>query len=134
MKLTFLPKFSAIFMVSFLVVACAVTSMGEMLPGSIYREDGVLLEMKIEVSRGYGKMTAVDTKSGEAFKGTYSAMRAGYSPGMSKLEPWANAVGTLIGNSGTVLECQLEIQTSVYVANIHGKGIAVDRDGRKYQS
>jgi len=133
MHISVLTKSLAIYLSALILVACATTSVGKMLPGSIYREDGVLLKMEIEVSRGHGKMTAVDTVSGEEFKGTYSAMRAGHSPGMSKFEPWANAVCTLLGNKGTVLACQMEIQSSVYVANIHGKGIAVDRDGKKYQ-
>ena len=117
---------------------------GRMLDGKIYSlDDGVVMPMQIETSYGYGKMNASNPKTGERLEGTYSGVSAGQrvqmfgSVGSTPVSAvgesdstLANAIATLIGDKGTVLDCVMQIKKGMQP---HGMGSARDRQGREYR-
>jgi hypothetical protein len=127
------------------------------LSGRIYSlEDGIVLPLEIETSYGFGEIRCSNQKTGEHFEGTYSAVSEGavgiagsnvmgsaYSStgqsvrgsatGLSHAflqSMTANAIATMIGNRGTVLDCRMEIQKGF---RPHGMGGCVDNAGKTYR-
>jgi hypothetical protein len=122
-----------------MLIAGSTVGCGRMLDGKIYSlanrnqglfsddsssiTDSIAMPMQIEVSYGQGKMTAQNPKSGERVAGTYSGVREGNTT-------QANAIATLIGDQGTVLDCVMRIQAGL---SPHGMGTAKDNRGREYR-
>lgn len=133
-------KVCALLAVSTITIGCGV-----MLDGKIYSlQEGVVLPMQIETSRGHGKITCVHPKTGERFEGTYSGVSSGSvgvgflvsSGGQSATalgsasSMTANAIATMIGNKGTVLDCIMDIQKGI---RPHGLGTCKDNNGGQYR-
>lgn len=133
---------------SILLVA-ATMGCGRMLDGKMYSlAEGMAMPMQIETSYGHGKMTADNPHTGEHFEGTYSAVRpmqtqvtqgwvntpgggsAALSGATMSASNVAHAIGTLIGDQGTVIDCVMQIQAGL---SPHGIGTAKDKDGREYR-
>ena len=140
-KLSIYPvKVCALLAVSAIVIGCGV-----MLDGKIYSlQEGVVLPMQIETSYGHGKIICVHPKTGERFDGTYSGVSSG-SVGVGILTSGggqsaaalgsvssitANAIATMIGNKGTVLDCIMDIQKGI---RPHGLGTCKDNNGNQYR-
>ncbi len=133
-------KVCALLAVSAITIGCGV-----MLDGKIYSlREGVVLPMQIETSRGHGKITSVHPKTGERFEGTYSGVSSG-SVGVGFLasgggqsaaalgsvsSTTANAIATMIGDKGTVLDCIMDIQKGI---RPHGLGTCKDNNGSQYR-
>ena len=114
---------------------CLACVAGRTLPGRIYSlENGIAMPMEIETSYGHGEIRCDDPSTGEHFEGTYS----GVSDGFQASGTWtvrlqsinANAIATLIGDQGTVLDCRMEIQRGL---RPHGLGACVDNAGLPYR-
>ena len=117
---------------------------GRMLDGQIYSlEDAIVLPMQIETSYGHGKMNATNPKTGERLEGTYSAVSAGQhttmfgSVGGTSISAFGqsesalgNAIATLIGDRGTVLDCVMQIRKGLHP---HGIGTGRDKQGHEYR-
>ena len=114
---------------------------GKMLPGRMYAtQTGSISEFQIQTSRGNGKMTAFDPKTGERFIGEYSAFFKGqgalfgnvggsnvslYSPPTG-----ANASGILVGDKGRTIRLYFEIKPGLRPT---GVGTGVDQQGNQYE-
>src|SRR5688572_9404345 len=119
--------------VPYCLVALSCLGCGRMLDGKIYSlDDGVVMPMQIETSHGHGKMNATNPKTGERLEGTYSGVSEGQrvhlfgSVGGSSVSAFgqsdstlANAIATLIGDKGTVLDCVMQIKKGIQP---HGMG------------
>lgn len=129
-----------------LILGCA--SVGEMLPGKLYSiDDARVLAFEIEVTRGSGKVRAVDPVTSEIYEGTYGAVSQAvgvsgtsstfvgsktvtsntYGSASSNMAA-ANAV--LIGNQGNVLDCTIDIQKGF---RPRGIGSCSDKKGKTYR-
>jgi hypothetical protein len=134
-----------------------VPGCGIPLSGRIYSlEDGVVLPMKIETSYGHGEIRCHNPATGEHFEGTYSGVSGG-AVGISSSSATgsvystsgesafgsaqgttvgsvssrtANAIATMVGDRGTVLDCSMVIQRG---PRPHGMGSCEDNHGRQYR-
>lgn len=115
------------------LVGCA----GQMLPGRIYTASSSrILQFNIETSRGNGKMDAVDSATGENFKGEYSGFYKGQDAvfgTITLIRPptGANAYGILVGDKGTTIRLYFEIKPGLRPT---GYGVGSDQDGQKYEA
>lgn len=120
---------------------------GGMLPGSIYSNDGRILNFEIEKSKGAGAVRALDPATGETFSGSYVGIRerldvaasgvavggnvvATQSGSGSVQSNVANATAFLKGDKGTMLNCTMKIETGF---SPHGLGDCQDNQGRTYR-
>src|SRR6476620_11854539 len=117
---------------------------GRMLDGKIYSlDEGIVMPMQIETSYGHGKMNASNPKTGERLEGTYSGVsegqrmsafgwagRTSFSAFGQTDSTLANAIATLIGDKGTVLDCVMQIKKGIQP---HGMGSARDKQGHEYR-
>ena len=131
-------KFLTIFLMVLFISGCST-----MLPGKIIAlEDGSILPMQIQTSYGTGEMTAINPKTGENFKGTYTAVSSSAfssTNGMMGKMPYndstvttsnkASSKAVLIGDKGTVLNIYMDIQAGWRPI---GFGDAEDNKGKKY--
>jgi hypothetical protein len=138
-------------MTALTVSACGST--GIMLPGSIYSNDGKVLQFEIEKASRTGAVKALDPATGEQFSGTYvglmptvtatsSAMISGASTtgrhvnasgfGVNSVSSnIANTTAYLKGDKGTMLNCTMEIEAAI--GSPHGIGGCDDNFGKKYR-
>jgi len=89
----------------------------------------------MEFSRHGGTMRGTNPTTGETFAGEYTATRekaiataAGVTASASSLT--ATGLGVLIGDKGTVLDCEININSG-YVPT--GVGTCTDQQGRRYR-
>lgn len=120
------------------------------LPGQITSlSDGVTLPFRIEKKFAWGGsatggVAATHPDTGERFTGTYSAILPSshgtgrlYSPSTgwataqtTQRSQTANAIATLKGDKGTVIQLELQIQSGF---RPHGIGSGSDNQNRRYQ-
>lgn len=124
---------------------------GQMLPGNIVAEDGDVLDFQIEVARRSGNVAASNPRTGEQFSGTYvgilervTSFSNGYAQasglggsvtasGFGSTNTGSNignASAFLKGNKGTILNCEMQIETGL---SPHGIGQCADQRGGKYK-
>lgn len=126
-----------------LLAGCA----GGMIPGKLFSvSEATTLEFQIEKSRGTGKMTATNPKTGEKFEGQYTGImhgqrstfttgynyQTGQTASATSISPptYATARGVLMGDKGTVIELFMEIQPGI---KPRGHGDGTDNKGGRYQ-
>lgn len=121
-----------------------LASCGVMLDGRIYAlDEAVVLPMQIETSRGHGTIRASHPSTGERLEGTYSGVAGGAAGAVLGGGPGGlvggggavrrtdvPAIATLIGDQGTVLDCEMLIQAGF---RPHGFGTCKDNKGRQYR-
>ena len=118
-----------------------------MLPGTIYAQDGTVMQFAIQKALGGGDVTAFNPATQERFSGTYVgvirgtnvnsdayatngadfAVGAGSSVARSNL---ADATAYLRGDKGTMLTCAMQIQPGIYP---HGIGQCSDNHRTTYR-
>jgi len=134
-------RVTALATVAVLVTGCV----GQMMPGTIYSQDGQMLSFSIERAYNTGRVSALDPKTGETFAGSYVGIRneettiahvgsysgngGGYGI-VSVDSNIANANAFLTGDKGTVLTCSMQIQAGL---SPHGIGGCDDNRGKKYR-
>jgi hypothetical protein len=128
---------------SILLAGCS----GDLIPGTIYSNDGKVMPFQIEKARRTGTAHATDPTTGEKFTGTYvgileridietssvavagTASASGF--GRGSLAPnTANATVYLKGDKGTMLTCDMKIEAGI---SPHGIGACDDNYGKKYR-
>lgn len=132
---------------------------GGMLPGTIYSQDGKVLEFQIEKAHRTGAVAAFDPSTGERFSGAYvgilertTAFSSGFLTGRTNFvgtgfsgtatstasgfgfgsvgSNIANATAYLAGDKGTMLNCEMQIEAGF---SPHGIGGCVDNKSEKYR-
>jgi len=111
--------------------ACATKSTGRL----VSLEDGSTIVLQMEFSRWGGTMTGTHPITGERFAGDYTATQgraAGIAGGTAVyVENYsAYGAGVLVGDKGTVLDCQLNINAG---RPPRGNGTCTDQHGRRYR-
>lgn len=115
---------TGIFKISIIILFMMLSACGSMLNGEITRtSDGLVLPMKIEISTGTGAMSAVNTQTGEIYKGHYTAVR-----GAKPYDP-ARTRAVLNGDQGGTLDVIMEILPGIRPT---GTGTASDQYGNNY--
>jgi len=149
----FAMKYGLVVLITALLAGCA----GTMLPGKLYAlSDATQLKFAIETSRGHGKMTAQNPKTGETFAGEYTAILHGGGTTVTQASTFnptqrvsptnmpgqgftatsysppteATARGILIGDQGTSIQLYLNIQPGI---RLRGTGKGIDNKGERYQ-
>lgn len=140
-------KLAAVIAVLAIALAGCATDpypVGSMIPGRITSlSDGKVLPMQIQLSYGAGKMSAVDTASGETFDGSYTAVVQTNvvqhsQPGLFgdtdtgqsvQTSDVAQASAVLVGTKGTVLNFKMTIKAG---SPPIGFGDGEDNHGKKY--
>ncbi len=132
-----------------LLAIAMLSGCGYFLDGKIYSlERPRILPMSIEVTRGGGAISASDPETGEQFHGTYVGIRdsqsavalahtfsRGGQPSQTTVVPAMStrsqvpAMATMIGDKGTVLDCQMLIQAGW---RPRGMGTCTDNRGGRY--
>jgi hypothetical protein len=140
------------------VQAVALTGcigLGTMLPGTIYSQDGTIMQFAIEKAYRSGSVTAFDPVKQENFVGTYvgilervtgasnatanANIQSGVQTGSASASGYgvtsfssniANANAYLKGDKGTLLSCVMQIEAAF---NPHGIGGCDDNFGKKYR-
>lgn len=129
------------------IAALTLTGCGTMLPGTIYSEQGKVLQFQIEMARRTGAVTAFDPSTGEQFAGTYVGVREGAVASSSAfvsaggatgnafgstavMSNMANATALLTGDKGSTLTCQMRIEAGL---SPHGIGTCRDNRGVNYR-
>jgi len=136
-------------LVTAFAVACAPQgpSVGAMLPGALYTQDGRVLDFAIEKAQRSGRVTAFDPATQESFSGSYVAVIAsasgssrefvtngrGYAVGAGSAvvgSNMADATAFLRGDKGSMLSYSMRIEAA---ASPHGLGICTDNHGGRYR-
>lgn len=113
---------------SLLLIFCtsAICYAGKMIPGNLYLlKDGTLLSCSIEYSAGQGRMEASNPKTGEHFTGMYTGVFTG--------EKYADCKGVLIGDKGTVIFLNMQVNIGNAFNMPYGYGDGIDNNDNKYQ-
>jgi hypothetical protein len=99
---------------------------GKMIPGKLYSlKDGAVISCSIEYSEGQGKMEALNAQTGEVFTGMYT--------GVFVNDKYAKCKGILIGDKGTVIALEMEVNIGNTWDLPFGFGDATDNNNQKYQ-
>ncbi|MBN1377749.1 MAG: hypothetical protein JXA04_00785 [Gammaproteobacteria bacterium] len=124
-----------------------VSPVGSMIPGTMYSlKDGTQIQLQLQTSYGTGAMTGFNPVTGENFSGQYTGIYKGggteqgvytnswgFSTGSvttTSAPTGAVAKGVLVGDKGTVINMNMEIQPG---ARPTGFGEGVDNNGVQYQ-
>lgn len=110
-----------------------VTSTGRL----VSLDDGVLTTLQMKFSDWGGTMSGIHPVTGEAFTGEYTATVDRTVGGVAGAGAWAESLkgkgaGVLVGDKGSVLDCQLDINARYFSAPT-GVGICTDQRGRRYR-
>jgi len=104
----------------------AASFAGRMIPGNLYLlKDGTVLSCAIEYSSGQGKMEASNPKTGEHFTGMYTGVFTG--------DKYADCKGVLIGDQGTVIFLNMQVNIGSAFNQPFGYGDGIDNKDNKYQ-
>lgn len=121
-----------------LSAGCATTPKPLVSTGRLVSlDDGTLTTLQMEFSQSGGTMTGTNPKTGEKFTGEYTATMdraVGSVPGatVSAANLKASGAGVLVGDKGSVLDCQLDINAGYFSAPT-GVGTCTDQRGRRYR-
>jgi ribosomal protein L35AE/L33A len=135
------------FLIMGLATAISGCGGGGMLPGTIYSNDGRVLQFEIERAHRTGAVRASDPATGETFLGSYVAIvermsttssgtvvagkvvATGFGRG-SISSNTANATAYLKGDKGTMLNCEMRIEAGFPP---HGLGTCQDNQSQNYR-
>ncbi|WP_148360522.1 hypothetical protein [Acidisphaera rubrifaciens] len=149
---------NATLLLLFCFAACA-GAFPKMLPGQIYSKNGTMLQFQIERAYRTGSMQAFNAATGEQFKGQYVGIirqqtAVSFGSGSANTNYFslnrggsantsvfgnqitnvssniAEAKGFLRGDRGTILNCQMTIETGLMP---HGLGVCTDNHNADYQ-
>ena len=140
---------AAMAVMALLPVSCAAQgpAMGDMLPGTLYTQDGRVLDFAIQKAPRSGAVTAFDATAQESFSGTYVGVLESTTANSSGLATngrdfavgaasaavgsnMADATAFLRGDKGAMLTCTMRIEAAVYP---RGLGTCKDNHGGIYR-
>jgi len=115
-------------------VSCGLKTTGRL----VSLEDGATIPLEMRFSRIGGQMAGTHPVTGERFEGDYTAnpdravAQAGGRTvvGQSLTAPGS---GVLVGNRGTVLDCELVINAGTVFNHPTGTGTCTDQKGLRYR-
>lgn len=143
-------RFTVVLLMATLLTGCAVGNQytgGQMIPGRLISlADGTLIPVQLELSYGSGRMTAINSATGETFTGNYTAVREDKYIQYSKETFWGTenagqavevsssvpATAILVGNKGTVINIKMHIKPGDNQVLPIGYGDGEDNKGGKY--
>lgn len=133
---------SSLAICTIVLATAALSACQSMLPGKVYAVPaGRILQFEIEKSYGHGRMTALDTSTGEKFSGEYSGSYTGQDSvyghvgdaNVMLIKPptGANAFGILVGDKGTTIRLYFAIKPGLTPT---GHGTGTDQNGQGYEA
>ena len=114
--------------------ACAMKTTGRL----VSLQDGAVIPLQMQFTTMGGHMVGSHPGTGETFEGDYTATpeRATARAGHTNVEAQsltAPGSGVLVGNKGTVLDCQLMINAGSIVSHPTGTGTCTSQKGQRFR-